>query len=57
MLMFQAIPYENVSIGVPKETFLGERRVAISPKAVQQLTKKGFKVFIESGKCSFLILL
>uniref|UniRef100_A0A0B7BKQ0 NAD(P) transhydrogenase, mitochondrial n=1 Tax=Arion vulgaris TaxID=1028688 RepID=A0A0B7BKQ0_9EUPU len=41
------IPYKNLSIGVPKELFTNERRVALVPSAVQTLTKKGFTVNIE----------
>lgn len=40
-------PYSKLSIGVPKESFLNERRVAISPATVQVLTKKGFSVNVE----------
>ena len=40
---------EEVVIGVPKETFPNERRVALSPEAAQRLVKLGFKVNIESG--------
>lgn len=36
-------------IGVPKETFENERRVALSPEAAQRLIKQGFKVSIEEG--------
>lgn len=39
----------EVTIGVPKETFANERRVALSPEATQRLVKLGFKVNIESG--------
>ena len=35
------IPYKELSIGVPKEIFPNERRVAIIPATVQVLTKKG----------------
>lgn len=31
----KGIPYKNLSIGVPKEIYLNERRVALSPAAVQ----------------------
>lgn len=40
-------PVEDVTIGVPKETFPNERRVALSPEAAQRLIKVGFKVNIE----------
>jgi hypothetical protein len=43
------IPYSQLSIGVPKERFTNERRVALSPSAVQMLVKKGFKVQLETG--------
>lgn len=36
-------------IGVPKETFPGERRVAVIPAAVPSLQKAGFVVHVESG--------
>ncbi|XP_002738525.1 NAD(P) transhydrogenase, mitochondrial-like [Saccoglossus kowalevskii] len=42
-------PYEKLTIGVPKEIFPNERRVALSPAAVQTLVKKGFNVVIEDG--------
>ena len=32
-------PYNAVTIGVPKETFPGERRVAITPSSVAALKK------------------
>lgn len=43
------IPYKNLSIGVPKELFTNERRVALVPAAVQTLTKKGFTVNVEEN--------
>ncbi len=36
-------------IGVPREVFPGEKRVATVPEAVEKLIKLGFKVAIESG--------
>ena len=36
-------------IGVPKETFPGEKRVATVPEAVEKLIKLGFAVAVESG--------
>jgi pyruvate/2-oxoglutarate dehydrogenase complex dihydrolipoamide acyltransferase (E2) component len=41
--------YKNLTIGVPKETFLNEKRVAITPAVTQTLTKKGFKLVIEEN--------
>lgn len=42
-------PYKNLTIGVPKESFQNERRVAITPAVTQTLTKKGFKVLVEEN--------
>ncbi|KAF3848973.1 hypothetical protein F7725_015470 [Dissostichus mawsoni] len=36
------IPYKQLTVGVPKEIFQNERRVAISPAGVQALIKQGF---------------
>ena len=36
-------------VAVPKETYLGERRVALIPTAVPSLTKAGLEVVIEAG--------
>jgi NAD(P) transhydrogenase subunit alpha len=36
-------------IGVPKETFAGEKRVATVPEVVEKLVKLGFSVAVESG--------
>ncbi len=36
-------------IGVPREIFPGEKRVATVPDAVEKLIKLGFKVVVESG--------
>src|SRR6266567_5302173 len=36
-------------IGVPKESFPGERRVALVPAVVPNLTKAGFEVVVEAG--------
>ncbi len=36
-------------IGVPKETFPGERRVATVPEVVPKLAKLGFSVIVQSG--------
>jgi NAD(P) transhydrogenase subunit alpha len=36
-------------IGVPREVFPGEKRVATVPEAVEKLIKLGFKVAVESG--------
>ena len=36
-------------IGVPKESYPGERRVALVPAVVPNLSKAGFKVVVEAG--------
>ncbi len=36
-------------IGVPRETFPGEKRVATVPDVVEKLIKLGFTVSVESG--------
>ncbi len=38
-----------MKIGVPKETFAGEQRVATVPEVVEKLMKLGFAVTVESG--------
>jgi H+-translocating NAD(P) transhydrogenase subunit alpha len=38
-----------VIIGVPKESYPGERRVALVPLVVPTLTKAGFQVVVENG--------
>jgi NAD(P) transhydrogenase subunit alpha len=38
-----------LTIGVPRETFAGEKRVATVPEVVQKLVKLGFGVRVESG--------
>ena len=43
-------PYSELIVGVPKETYPHERRVALTPQNVVLLLKKGFKqVWIEAG--------
>ena len=39
----ESTPYRNLTIGVPKEIYRNERRVAITPANVSALLKKGFK--------------
>lgn len=38
-----------LTLGIPRETFAGEKRVAAVPEAVEKLIKLGFAVTIESG--------
>ncbi|EJT69737.1 hypothetical protein GGTG_12620 [Gaeumannomyces tritici R3-111a-1] len=43
-------PYGQLAVGVPKETYSNERRVALTPQNVALLLKKGFKrVLVERG--------
>merc|ERR1711935_503290 len=42
-------PYSALTIGVPKESFGGEKRVALVPAVVQTLCKKGFNVNVQDG--------
>ncbi|KAM8792972.1 NAD(P) transhydrogenase, mitochondrial-like [Eudromia elegans] len=46
---FTGIPYKQLTVGVPKEIFQNEKRVALSPAGVQALVKQGFNVVVESG--------
>lgn len=39
----------TLSIGVPRETYPGERRVALTPLAAPALIKAGFRIVVESG--------
>ena len=38
-----------MKIGVPKEVFANERRVATTPETAKRLQKLGFEVLVESG--------
>ncbi len=42
-------PYSKLTIGVPKETHLNERRVALTPANVKILVRDGFKVVVEEN--------
>ncbi len=39
----------SITVGVPKETYPGERRVALIPAALPSLVKSGVSVLIENG--------
>ncbi|MBK9616060.1 MAG: Re/Si-specific NAD(P)(+) transhydrogenase subunit alpha [Uliginosibacterium sp.] len=39
----------SLLIGVPREVFAGEKRVATVPEVVEKLIKLGFKVIVETG--------
>ncbi|EGX87786.1 NAD(P) transhydrogenase [Cordyceps militaris CM01] len=46
----QTTPYAQLTVGVPTETFAGERRVAVTPANVAVLLKKGYaKVLVQRG--------
>ncbi|KAH8434490.1 putative nicotinamide nucleotide transhydrogenase [Aspergillus melleus] len=45
-----AVPYSALTVGVPRETYPNERRVALTPQNVALLRKKGFsRVLVERG--------
>lgn len=43
------VAYKDLTIGVPKERWLNEKRVAITPVVTAALIKQGFNVNIEKG--------
>jgi hypothetical protein len=43
------IPYSNFVLGVPKESFPGEKRVATTPAVVAKYVKQGLRVVVEKG--------
>ena len=46
----ESIPYSDLTIGVPRETYPQERRVSVAPQNIGQLRKKGFaRVLVERG--------
>jgi len=45
----EGIPYEQLTIGVLKETFPGENRVSQTPDSVKSLVKAGFTVTVQAG--------
>jgi NAD(P) transhydrogenase len=42
-------PYSKLVIGVPKEIYQDEKRVAQTPESVSKLVKAGFQVVVEQG--------
>ncbi len=42
-------PYSNFVLGVPKESFAGEKRVATTPAVVAKYVKQGLRVVVEKG--------
>lgn len=45
----KGIPYNKLKIGVTKEKWTNERRVAVTPAVTATLVQKGFTVAIEKG--------
>ena len=45
----KGVAYSEVTVGIPKETFPLEKRVAASPESVARLVKPGLSVVIEDG--------
>lgn len=45
----KGIPYADLTVGIPKENFPLEKRVAASPESVARLVKPGFSVVVEDG--------
>ncbi|KAE8745159.1 hypothetical protein FOCC_FOCC008225 [Frankliniella occidentalis] len=45
----QGVPYTKLSIGVPKEIWSNERRVAVTPAVAAAFIKKGFAVNVEDS--------
>ena len=45
----KGIAYKNLTIGIARETFMNEKRVAVTPVVAQNLVKKGFKVLVEEN--------
>jgi NAD(P) transhydrogenase subunit alpha len=48
-LTYTAGEHDLVIIGVPKESYPGERRVALVPAVIANLAKAGFQVVVEAG--------
>ena len=44
-----AVPYSEMTVGVPKERFPLEKRVAATPESVGRMVKPGFSVIVEDG--------
>jgi len=43
------IPFSSLTIGVPRERFPGEKRVALTPPAAKTLIKDGYKIVVEEN--------
>ncbi|GMH52118.1 hypothetical protein TrLO_g7460 [Triparma laevis f. longispina] len=44
-----SVPYEKLSLGIPKEVFPLEKRVAATPESVGKFVKSGISVEVETG--------
>jgi len=42
-------PYSSLKLGIPKENFPLEKRVAATPESIERLIKPGFQVMVEDG--------
>lgn len=49
VLLGKPIPYNKLTIGVLKETYPGENRVAQTPDSVKNLIKAGLSVAVQAG--------
>ena len=45
--------FKSLSIGIPKESSLQEKRVALTPESVELLTNCGHKVYVEKDAGNF----
>lgn len=45
----KGIPYNKISVGIPKEIWQNERRVAITPAVAATMVKKGFTINVEEN--------
>lgn len=55
-ILGQPTPYDQLTIGVMKETYNGENRVSQTPDSVKMLIKEGFHVVVQAGgKSEYMI--
>ena len=48
-ILGSSIPYEDLTIGILKESYPGENRVSVAPESVKLLIDAGLNVVVESG--------
>ena len=48
-ILGKPIPYEDLTIGILKESYPGENRVSVAPESVKLLIDAGLNVVVESG--------